>query len=107
MKAKVRLVNDSAGEFLYEWVMTWCPGCDKVHPFRISGRSETWEWDGNLEAPTFSPSYLTWSGPREQPLSRCHSFLRSGVWEFLGDSTHSLAGQSVPMVDLPEWLEKD
>lgn len=32
----------------------------------------------------------------------CHSFLRAGVWEFLSDSAHSLAGQSVPMVPIPE-----
>lgn len=34
----------------------------------------------------------------------CHSFLRNGVWEFLGDSAHELANQKVPMVPLPNWL---
>ncbi len=106
-KALLRRVNDAHGDFLYEWVMTWCPGCEQAHPFRVKGRTVTWEWDGNLEAPTFSPSYLTWSGDRDNPTSRCHSFLRAGVWEFLQDSTHSLAGQSVPMVDLPDWLVRD
>lgn len=34
----------------------------------------------------------------------CHSFIRKGQWEFLGDSTHALAGQNVPLVPLPDWL---
>lgn len=31
----------------------------------------------------------------------CHSFLRAGRWEFLSDSAHHLAGQTVAMVPLP------
>lgn len=34
----------------------------------------------------------------------CHSFLRAGRWQFLGDSAHALAGQTVDMVPLPDWL---
>lgn len=34
----------------------------------------------------------------------CHSFIRNGVWEFLQDCAHPLAGQHVPMVPLPDWL---
>lgn len=42
--------------------------------------------------------------PREPAYGDCHSFLRAGVWDFLGDSAHDLAGQKVPMVPLPDWL---
>jgi len=38
---------------------------------------------------------------------RCHSYLRAGVWEFLADCTHTMAGQQVPMVDLPDWIAGD
>jgi hypothetical protein len=147
-------------------VWTWCPGCDSLHPFRIrtvDGALPTWEWDGNLEAPTFSPSLLCHSsvhlcegehdpvvckdpdgcsetthsighvvdgqllwrfrdgipegaGPavyghgqphtREPAWGSCHSFLRAGRWEFLSDSAHQLAGQTVDMVPLPDgWAE--
>src|SRR5262245_1310777 len=84
------------------WV--WCPGCQEVHRFRSAHPEGTntgilWDWDGNEEAPTFSPSYVTWTDT-----TRCHSFLRTDRWEFLGDCTHSLAGQTVDMVDLPAWL---
>lgn len=30
----------------------------------------------------------------------CHSFVRAGKIEFLGDCTHALKGQTVP---LPDW----
>lgn len=92
------------------WV--WCPACDRAHRFEILGedgshpdrpRGDHWTWDGNLESPTFSPSLLVHAGG-DQP--RCHSFLRAGRWEFLTDSTHALAGQTVPMVPLPDWLAR-
>jgi hypothetical protein len=49
-------------------VWTWCPGCEHLHPFTVEAppgpggdrlnSGTTWEWDGNLERPTFSPSLL-------------------------------------------------
>jgi hypothetical protein len=41
---------------------------------------------------------------REPSFGNCHSFLKNGVWEFLGDCAHPLAGQNVPMMPLPDWL---
>lgn len=83
----------------------WCPGCDDLHEIRIG----EWSWDGSLEAPAVSPSILvTMEVPSLPALARrCHSFLRAGVWEFLSDSTHALAGQSVPMVPMPDWLTRE
>lgn len=52
--------------------------------------------DGTLEvfvAHTADPAY-----------GSCHSFLRDGVWDFLGDCAHALAGQKVPMVPVPDWM---
>lgn len=145
-------------------VWTWCPGCDSLHPFRtrsVDPALVTWEWDGNLEAPTFSPSLICYSSvhlcegehtftecpddcpeighavlwwvdgtlrqyragedvpagatearghasphPRNPAFGPCHSFLRAGRWEFLSDSAHHLAGQTVDMVPLPAtWRE--
>lgn len=63
-----------------------------------------WEWDGNLEAPTVSPSILVRWTHAETGEHRCHSFLRGGRWEFLGDCTHELVGQTVEMKPLPDWL---
>lgn len=158
--ARVVENTDDAGNVVIRNVWTWCPGCDSLHPFRVftTGAQETWEWDGNLEVPTFSPSLLcyssvhlcegehdpvpcpdpdacgasshaighevggvlTWrfrdgvpdnAGPqvlghgrphtRDPAFGNCHSFLRAGRWEFLGDSAHALAGQTIDMAPLP------
>ncbi|BAS10570.1 hypothetical protein AHiyo4_39920 [Arthrobacter sp. Hiyo4] len=38
---------------------------------------------------------------------RCHSFVRNGHIEFLSDSTHELAGQTMALPPLPEWLKSE
>jgi hypothetical protein len=98
----------------------WCPGCEDAHRIVI-GTADSWTWDGNAEAPTISPSIavggVQWDegSPFHRPGHHvapgepkiCHSFVVAGVWQFLGDSTHALAGQHVPMVDLPDWFSTD
>lgn len=102
-------VAGGTGERLGRGCWVWCPGCDKAHMFVIADEDGhipeggCWEWDGDLEQPTFSPSYLTWRTTADGE-ERCHAFVRAGHWEFLADSTHHFAGQTVPMVSLPEWL---
>lgn len=107
MKAQVRHVDDHGVK--YDALVFVCPGCaldgsTGLHmlPVNTTEHSPSWTWDGNLDAPTLSPSILTHrlAGP-------CHSFLRSGVFEFLGDCTHALAGQNVPMGELPAWFTDD
>src|SRR4051812_28849064 len=93
---KVKIHGQETGEASY-WL--WCPGCGDAH--RITN---LWSFNGDTERPTFEPSILSEGGPPGTP--RCHSFLREGVWQFLDDSTHELAGKSVPMVDLPDWLAR-
>jgi Family of unknown function (DUF6527) len=75
----------------------WCPGCDEVHQIWTEGRGRAnWDFDGNLENPTFSPSLLvTWKN------WVCHSFIKAGQIQFLSDCTHHLAGQTVPIADWP------
>lgn len=90
----------------------WCPGCEDSHRVTV-GAPDSWVWDGNETMPTISPSILVSSHKTfdadhnivETP--RCHSFVRGGSWEFLTDSTHTLAGQTVPMVPLPDWLNDE
>lgn len=85
-----------------------CPGCKTIHQITTAGVPNPWGWDGSLERPTITPSVLvTWeANPDAAPefsewhkARRCHSFVRDGRIEFLSDSTHALAGQTV---DLPE-----
>lgn len=96
----------------------WCPGCDDAHGVVVDAPA-TWTWNGDLELPTFTPSVLVemskWKGTFEQygkwtrpthpdvepgGTCICHSFVTDGRIQFLTDSTHTLAGQTV---DLPEW----
>lgn len=97
----------------------WCPGCGCAHKVITEGAG-AWGFNGNVEAPTFTPSVLVRSGhfaeghkgecwcTFEQRTGRtshfkcfrCHSFVTDGRIQFLNDSTHALAGQTVP---LPEW----
>lgn len=86
-----------------------CPGCGGAHRIVVwQAPGETgpvWEWDGNLDAPTVSPSILVrWTWGPERIQKACHSFLRAGRWEFLADSTHVLAGQTADMTPVPDWL---
>lgn len=34
----------------------------------------------------------------------CHCFIVAGQWQFLGDCTHELAGQTVDLPLLPDWF---
>lgn len=99
--------------------MFWCPGCDGAHQVGVgTGDGPRWGYNGNPEKPTFSPSVLVrctvpltdeqhaaWMVGGELPTPVpfvCHSFVREGRIEFLGDCTHALAGQTV---DLPDFDE--
>lgn len=75
----------------------WCPGCETSHVIDLG----LWEWDGGVERPSFHPSLLIYRtvGPENTP-ERCHSFIRDGKWQYLSDSTHALAGLTVPMVPI-------
>lgn len=78
-----------------------CPACDTWHTVRVQ-EPHNWSWNGDLERPTLSPSVFV-NAPgnqhRNPAAPSCHSFVTDGRIQFLGDCTHSLAGQTV---DLPE-----
>jgi len=67
----------------------FCPGCDCAHGF-----NEKWTWNGDKDNPTISPSILS-IGEK-----RCHSFIRNGKIQFLGDCEHHLKNQTV---EIPDW----
>lgn len=79
-------------------VIVHCPGCDIGHPFRVrssTSKRPSWDWNGSLDTPTFSPSMLV---NKHDPDKRCHSFVRDGKIQFLGDCWHDLKNTTV---DLP------
>lgn len=66
-----------------------------------------WDFNGNLERPTFTPSLLQrwneWQGEGVPPKTHvCHSFITDGRIQFLGDCTHELAGQTVDLLEVAD-----
>lgn len=98
----------------------WCPGCRQSHQFNVEVPTKAypeygiaggaqWNFDGNLEHPTFSPSMHIQAGGFTRPdgsqvtrRTLCHYFLAAGDIRFLGDCAHELKGQVVPLPEIPE-----
>jgi hypothetical protein len=91
-------------------VLFWCPGCDGAHGLRVStdpAPGQRWGFNRDYNRPTFTPSVLVRYdsadvGQPEAPPAVCHSFVRDGQIQFLGDCTHALAGQTVPLQSFDE-----
>lgn len=105
-----------------------CPGCMKMHTIKVNDfRNDGWDWNSNPDKPTFKPSILvtgfelTEDGKKQldefrangcksvngrtvfdRKPSVCHSFVTDGRIQFLGDSTHALAGTTVDMVEVED-----
>jgi hypothetical protein len=82
-----------------------CPGCKLSHAPYIrphkSFNGSSWEFNGNMDKPTFEPSILAQIVPTDitKPPMVCHSFVKDGMIQFLDDCTHQLAGQTVEIPD--------
>ena len=90
-------------------LLFFCPGCQSAHTIKTSAGG--WGWNGDIEKPTFTPSVLVTHDANPDASERfkewrtaraCHSLVTDGMIQFLGDCTHALAGQTVPLADFPE-----
>lgn len=107
----------------YAALVFWCPGCEVIWegekqggahmlPITYPGNGRTqWTFSGSVESPTLSPSILSQMGTRrvhgeDLPALVCHSFMVDGQMQFLGDCTHALVNQTIPLPPLPDWLVK-
>lgn len=73
------------------WIGFNCPGCGGWHSVPVEGNNK-WQYNNDPINPTLSPSLLVTS-----PNLRCHFFVKNGTIQFLSDSQHSLANQTVTM----------
>lgn len=121
---KLRQINGTGDWAGMVTVRFKCPGCGDSHDIPVRnapGKSgPIWTWNQSMEKPTFSPSVLATSGhhvggknigdcwcdytkrhPDEDKPNftcyRCHSYVKDGYIQFLGDCTHKLAGQTVEL----------
>lgn len=120
MKIKPWKNGDESAGYTY-----WCQGCKSHHTVRTMSKvgGAVWGFNGNHEKPTFTPSVLVTNGhfsSRHKPgdpcwcstqdadfkCQRCHTFITDGMVNFLGDCTHELAGQTLPLPDLPRPREQ-
>lgn len=105
-------------------LLFYCAGCGMAHQVWVGlGPGPRWGWNGDAERPTFTPSVLVtgqdftakgeadfeaWhAAGRPKPAPKfesaplvCHTFVTDGRIQYLSDSTHALAGQTV---DLPPF----
>ena len=105
----LRIVNFHGDEGYIAYLAALCPACNLEHEFRVDleehgkwknefGDKDVWEFNGNYDSPTFSPSMLANKNNFDVYKPICHSIVKNGVWEFLDDCTHEMAGQDVPMI---------
>lgn len=80
----------------------WCPGCKEPHFYQTSG-SPAWQFNGDLERPTFTPSLLN-TTRRGDVDHTCHLFLTDGNLQFGADCSHEYRAQTVP---LPDWEREE
>ncbi|MES2463346.1 MAG: ammonia monooxygenase [Armatimonadota bacterium] len=99
----------------------YCPGCYEAAKTKFPDNEGYWmnsalhcfsdqvhQFDGNMEAPTLSPSLLL-TRPGAEGVDRfcCHSFVKGGKIQFLGDCTHPLANQTVDLLDAPTLVPEE
>lgn len=88
-----------SGDEIALWAF-YCPGCKYDHALAIrqyqEGGNPQWNFNGDVDKPTFSPSLLVFGG---DPDRRCHTFIKKGQIQFLDDCFHELKGQTVEIPD--------
>lgn len=112
VKVELTYVGDAHTNVPYGYRFK-CPGCECSHVVAVQmaqSNGARWDFSGTLDNPTISPSILVKSGKYIDPnfddegieslSSICHSFVKNGNIQFLGDCTHKLKGQTVPLPDI-------
>lgn len=97
------------------WIGHWCPACGIIHAFPTGLPNRAGvvaKWDGNKTAPSFSPANdVAWGNARNPKWpyggGRCSYQIADGIITFASESTHALAGQMIPLPDLPGHLTSE
>lgn len=83
-----------------------CPACRNMHRVPLDETVQPngckWTWNQDMDFPSFDPSIkIEEFEPLTQKLKyRCHSIVTGGKIAFQSDSTHTLAGQTVPLPEI-------
>ncbi len=88
----IRITNVD-GDFTH-----WCPGCEGLHLINTKRKNQNdaqWNFNGDFERPTFTPSVNIEDGA-------CHYNITDGIIIFHDARNHVLGGKSVPLTEMPE-----
>ena len=107
--AKIKRYTEADGGYHGE-LGFMCPWCNCRHFINDQHTKipnvPVWTFNDDFDKPTIRASVLTRSyrknpdtGNYDIEIERCHSFITTGMIQFLGDCQHHLAGQTV---ELPE-----
>ncbi len=95
--AKFRIVPESENQNQLQFR---CPGCNN----ELHALNDKWEFNGDLNNPTISPSLLVrgWLCKKDgkDVYGICHSFIKDGKIQYLGDCDHELKNK---IVELPDF----
>jgi hypothetical protein len=84
----------------------WCPACETLHRFNIAenpDRRPVWNFNGDVENPTFQPSLLVHASSWQ---SRCHLFVSAGQIQYCPDSGHTFAGKTIDLPEIPRMSDE-
>ena len=98
---KIKLLDKTKGVYQF-----YCPGCKEMHNIWTDKADgvDPWGFNGDVNNPTFTPSFKVLSYKGHDISGVCHSFIRNGKIEYLSDCTHELAGKTIDMVDIEQIL---
>lgn len=86
------------GDYIFE-----CRGCKCHHEVtteRKNDRGAQWQFNGNMNQPTFHPSIEVWhKGFDGTKQTDCHAIVSNGFIQYLPDCAHELKDQ---IIELPE-----
>jgi hypothetical protein len=88
--------NNQKGNYLH-----YCQGCDGLHMINTVVKNQNnaiWSFNNNFDLPTFSPSINI----NLHNNKRCHYFIINGKINYCSDCTHSLKGQELQLLEIPE-----
>lgn len=100
LSAKLRSVEGNG----HSGIAHWCPGCEEVHVIwhKSTPGRPSWTWDGNVNAPTCSPSIRLFVRDKKgYEITQCHYFLKAGKIEYCGDCDHEYSGMTIDLPDIP------
>jgi hypothetical protein len=75
----------------------FCKGCNEIHAFSLKSEEGNHTFNMDLNNPTVNPSLLQNFGGQSKI---CHSYIRNGEIQYLGDCQHELAGKTIQLPEI-------